>query len=155
LSLHSSGRFGHRLRPPGAVGAAMRRLLELRPPEGTAVQETVEQDVQCSTTRMAMAWHALDRALAGMEQVDLSWLTGMSGRHRWALAPDALRLLASLVRHLRPRHVLEFGSGLSTQVLTWASQGLPDCRIASIDHDPEFSEAAARQLSEACPGADR
>src|SRR5262249_23859360 len=74
---------------------------------------------------------------------------------RWALAPDALRLLASLVRHLRPRHVLEFGSGLSTQVLTWASQGLPDCRIASIDHDPEFSEAAARQLSEACPGADR
>jgi predicted O-methyltransferase YrrM len=90
---------------------------------------------------------AVHAALADYAAVDLSWLGEGLNTAGWALAPDALRFLVSLIGHLRPRHVLEFGAGLSTRVMARACTGLrPACGITSVDHDPEFGPRGVRKL---------
>src|SRR5580765_8542526 len=83
---------------------------------------------------------AIDAALADFANVDLSWIQPAPTDDGWTLAPDALKFVISLVRHLKPRHILEFGSGLSTRVLARACADLKlKCAISSVDHDPEFA----------------
>lgn len=86
----------------------------------------------------------LQAALLDAEHTDLSWIQPPPEDHGWTLALDALRFITNVVRHFKPRHILEFGSGLSTLVLARAAAGLAhECRISSLDHDPEFGAAAA------------
>lgn len=100
---------------------------------------------------VATAWDTVHGALVDAAGVDLSWIQPPPRNDSWTLAPDALRLLVSLVAHARPRHILEFGSGLSTRVLAWAcAESQPSCRITSIDHDPEYGQIARKELA-ACP----
>ncbi|MES4787335.1 MAG: hypothetical protein C4294_17745, partial [Nitrospiraceae bacterium] len=95
------------------------------------------------------ARNALRAALSDIDGVDLSWIQPPPSNNGWTLAIDALRFLMSLVNHLRPRHILEFGSGLSTLVLARACTRLqPRCCISSVDHDPEFGPAATRGLTD-------
>jgi predicted O-methyltransferase YrrM len=95
-------------------------------------------------------------ALADMARVDLSWIQPPPSDDGWTLAVDSLRFLTSLVKHLRPRHIMEFGSGLSTRVLVQAGAELrPQCCISSVDNDPEFSLAAARKLADQEKGSCR
>jgi predicted O-methyltransferase YrrM len=100
---------------------------------------------------VATAWDTVRDALVDAAEVDLSWIQPPPRNDSWTVAPDALRLLVSLVTHARPRHILEFGSGLSTRVLAWAcSESQPSCRITTIDHDPEYSQTAQEEFA-ACP----
>jgi predicted O-methyltransferase YrrM len=86
------------------------------------------------------------RAVGAREGIDLTW-AGDDLADGWALPADALALLMALVREMAPRHVLEFGSGLSTRALARASSLLPrPCMISSIDHDPAFSVRAAERV---------
>lgn len=95
------------------------------------------------------ARNALRAALADTDWVDLSWIQPPPSNDGWTLAMDALRFLTRLVKHLRPRHILEFGSGLSTRVLARACAELQQrCCISSVDHDPEFGPATARELTD-------
>ena len=90
------------------------------------------------------AMDLLNEALSRSAAVDLSWIGAELDDRDWALAPDALRFITSLVTQLRPRHILEFGSGISTRVLARAASAQPGrCCITSVDHDPEFGGKAA------------
>ncbi len=65
----------------------------------------------------------------------------------WALAPDALEFLERLVASIKPRRVLEFGSGVSTRTIAGAAAALDHpVSITSIDHDPVFGGEAAAAL---------
>lgn len=99
---------------------------------------------------MAATRAALEAAIADERAVDLAWITPAPTADGWTLAPDALRFLARLVEALKPKYILEFGSGLSTRMLarSCSDAGL-QCRISSVDHDPEFGEAA---IEPALPG---
>jgi len=79
-------------------------------------------------------WAELVRASAG---VDLSWIVPAPSADGWTLAPDALRFVTQMVREVRPRHVLEMGSGLSTRLL--AREAVGGCVISSVDHDPQYN----------------
>ena len=93
-------------------------------------------------------WACVEEAMGRARGVDLGWLPRSSRSDEWALAPDALLLLAGLVSTLAPRHILEFGCGLSTCVLARAGAELADrCCITSIDHDRRFIRAAAQALA--------
>ena len=99
-----------------------------------------------SSTR---AWAALETALADKTPVDLSWITPRPTKTGWTLAPDMLELLSRLVPVMAARHIVEFGAGLSTRVLTRA--GLTAGRrlaISSLDHDPEFGPSAMMAVRE-------
>jgi hypothetical protein len=49
---------------------------------------------------------------------------------------------------MRPQHIIEFGSGTSTQVMARACDKLQlACGITSIDHDPQYGEMAAQALT--------
>jgi predicted O-methyltransferase YrrM len=65
-------------------------------------------------------------------------------RNEWALAEDACRFLAALVRRVRPRRVLEFGSGISTAVIAAELERGGDGLLFTIDHSETF-QAKARQ----------
>jgi hypothetical protein len=78
-------------------------------------------------------------ALAEMGQVDLSWIVPAPTADGWTLAPDALGFVTKVVEKVRPRHVLELGSGLSTRVLSRAARGIEGCVISSVDHDPQYN----------------
>jgi hypothetical protein len=83
---------------------------------------------------------AIEQALRDALQVDLSWIEPPPTADGWTLAPDALRFVTKIVEVLRPRHVLELGSGLSTRLLSRAAGALsPKCVISSVDHDPQFN----------------
>lgn len=84
-------------------------------------------------------------ALTDYKSEGLLWIKPPPAEDGWTMAPDALRFLSSLVKHLQPRHVLEFGSGLSTRAL---SRACPRAAISSVDHDPEF---AARKTAQIAP----
>lgn len=64
------------------------------------------------------------------------------------LAAETLRFLGALIERLRPRHVLEFGSGLSTQFFLQVGTrfGLSD--ILSVEHDEHYLTATHAHLSE-------
>lgn len=83
---------------------------------------------------------AIAQALQLAPDVDLSWIDPPPTADGWTLAPDALRFITALVRVLRPRHVLELGSGLSTRALSRAARPFADqCVISSVDHDPQYN----------------
>jgi predicted O-methyltransferase YrrM len=91
---------------------------------------------------------ALEQALRSADSVDLSWIDSLPVADGWTLTPEVLRFLWKLVRVFKPRHILEFGSGLSTQVLGRACAGLrPTCCITSVDHDPDFGRKAAQAFA--------
>jgi predicted O-methyltransferase YrrM len=98
--------------------------------------------------RAARAQSALGEALDAAAAVDLAWLDGPLRDDGWELAPDALRLLVALVRSLRPRHVVEFGSGRSTVVLARAAEEVGHCSITSFDHDPVFAAGTRDALGD-------
>ena len=92
---------------------------------------------------------AVERALAESAQVDLSWIVPAPTAEGWTLAPDALRFVTKIVEVLRPRHILELGSGLSTRVLSRAGGALsPRCLISSVDHDPQYNWETAGGAAE-------
>src|SRR3954463_955456 len=82
---------------------------------------------------------AIRTALAEMGGVDLAWILQAPAADGWTLAPDALRFVTKMVEVMRPRHVLELGSGLSTRVLSRAARGIEGCVISSVDHDPQYN----------------
>jgi predicted O-methyltransferase YrrM len=89
------------------------------------------------------ALDALQSALADRHQVSLEWIEPPPETDGWTLAPDALQFLWRLMRWLKPRHYLEFGSGLSTRVaLRCCADEALSCCISSIDHDPRFARAS-------------
>ncbi len=87
---------------------------------------------------------ALQQAIDDAAPVDLSWIDPPPPDDGWTLAADALRFIYKIVASLKPRHILEFGCGLSTRVLVRAGDaaGLK-IAVSSIDHDPEFGRPAA------------
>ena len=99
-----------------------------------------------TSDRAERAIAAFERAIRAAPEVDISWIGRPLSEDGWELAPDVLRLLSSLVSIVRPRHVVEFGSGLSTVVLARAASQLSGCKVSSIDHDPTFARATAAML---------
>jgi predicted O-methyltransferase YrrM len=99
-----------------------------------------------ASERVARAVEALDVALREAPAINLEWLDESFADDGWALAPDALRLLAALVAELRPRHVVEFGSGVSTLVLAHAAASSDGSAISSVDHDPVYVARTAKLL---------
>ena len=91
----------------------------------------------------------IERALAARDAADISWIQPPPEKDGWTLAADALQFIDALVRELRPRHVIEFGAGLSTKVLARACvQMQSPCAISSVDHDPEFGVSDTRKFVE-------
>jgi predicted O-methyltransferase YrrM len=89
-----------------------------------------------------------DRVLREAAGVDLSWIVPPPTADGWTLAPDALRFVTAAVRSLRPRHVLEMGSGLSTRLLAREAAALGNgCVVSSIDHDPQYNWETSRSDS--------
>ncbi|NRQ49529.1 class I SAM-dependent methyltransferase [Aeromicrobium stalagmiti] len=68
-------------------------------------------------------------------------------RH-WAVSPDALNLLVQELLAVRPRVVVECGSGSSTLFLALVARkhGL-DTRIVALDHEQEYADKTNRLLA--------
>ncbi len=65
----------------------------------------------------------------------------------WAASPDVLLTLVGLVRELRPRLVVDLGSGLSTVYTAAALEAVgAEGRVVSIDHDAHFAELTRELL---------
>jgi len=91
---------------------------------------------------------AVKEALAEASEDDLRRITPRVERGPWSLHEDALAFLASLVHRVRPRHVVESGSGVSTRVLAWAcAEAVPGARITLVDNDPASTAATAEALA--------
>lgn len=91
----------------------------------------------------APARAALEAALADTAPLDTPLPTGAGG---WGMAGDTLTFLARLVPRFKPRHMMEFGGGLSTRLLAGIAATMPQCVLSSIDHDPEFGGLAYDKL---------
>jgi len=89
---------------------------------------------------------SLNKALRNKPDVDASLISELLSHSDWPMAEDSLTFIISLIASLRPKHILEFGSGLSTYVMGEACRLLKlRCKITSIDHDPEFGANVAKR----------
>jgi predicted O-methyltransferase YrrM len=65
----------------------------------------------------------------------------------WAVSPDLMLLVVSLVQEHRPATIVELGSGAST---AWTALALHEfgieSRMVSVDHDAEFAEVTRERL---------
>jgi hypothetical protein len=99
-------------------------------------------------TTPEMAREALDAAHRSVDPVDLSWLDPQDKRDSWTLADDTLRLIAAVVARLRPRRVVEFGSGVSTRLLASSCAGLDEpATLIALENDPVYERQTREQLS--------
>lgn len=106
------------------------------------------QNVAVEEDAVAAARSALEAALADRPRVDVS-AASLPTQNEWALPSDEQWFLSRLVVHLKPRHILEFGSGRSTEVLASACAQLETpCYITSVDHDPDFCRSTIRGLAD-------
>jgi predicted O-methyltransferase YrrM len=88
-------------------------------------------------------------ALARSSETDLDRISPPIERGPWSMHLDALSFLVTLVHLVRPRHVVEFGSGLSTRVVAWAcAESTRSGRITTVDNDPDSSRAAEEGLEQ-------
>ena len=95
----------------------------------------------------AAARAALDAARESLDFVDLSWLEPEGERDAWTLADDTLRFVTSVLGHLRPDRVLEFGSGVSTRVLAAGCARLDEPAIVvALENDPVFERRTTEAL---------
>ncbi|MPZ22507.1 MAG: hypothetical protein GEU28_02980 [Dehalococcoidia bacterium] len=87
----------------------------------------------------------LNAALTNEPPVDMRWIAEeRRGSSTWAMAQDALEFVGRLMFHLNPRHVIEFGSGVSTCVIERATEHYTiDCRISVIENDPKYARLTA------------
>ena len=100
-----------------------------------------------SAPALSAARTALEAARDSLHLADLSWLEPEGERDAWTLADDTLRFLTCLLEHLRPRRVLEFGSGVSTRVLA-AGGARPDgpASVTALENDPVFAARTVEAL---------
>jgi predicted O-methyltransferase YrrM len=108
----------------------------------TPPQAAIEAESAVATARSALA-----AALADRVQSDVA-AASLPAQNEWALPMDEQQFLANLVAHLKPQHILELGSGTSTQVLARACSQLDaPCCITSVEHDPDFHQSTIRELA--------
>ena len=101
-----------------------------------------------SRTTPEMAREVLEAARRSVDPVDLSWLDPQDERDSWTLADDTLRFIASVVARLRPRRVVEFGSGVSTRLLASSCAGLAEpATVVALESDPVYERQTREQLS--------
>lgn len=90
---------------------------------------------------------AVDRALELADEVSLTWLDPQPEDHAWTMAADALAFMAALVRVLQPRRIVEFGCGMSTEVLAREVAALrDDVAFESFENDPRETAATRSKL---------
>ena len=97
---------------------------------------------------------AVARAVQSFQKRDLERICPRPEPKGWMMDAETLAFLVRVIELLEPTHVVEFGSGLSTRVVAWASARLPHpCHVTSIDHDPEFINQTRADVAEGVPGA--
>lgn len=91
---------------------------------------------------------ALYAAMADTSVTDQSCIRALILDKAWSIAGDTLDLLAKIIDQMKPQHILEFGSGVSTISMALSCQRLSlNCLITSIDHDPKFSRSTEQQFA--------
>lgn len=64
------------------------------------------------------------------------------------ISPDFGAALISLIREIRPRLVVEAGSGVSTLILAYGLKGIGQGRLVSLEEDAEYADTTRRRLRE-------
>ena len=96
---------------------------------------------------IAAARSSLEAVLGDRMHADVP-AASLAAQNEWALPGDEQRFLVDLVAHLKPRHILELGSGASTEAMARACAQLNmPCCITSVDHDPDFRQSTIRKLA--------
>ncbi|MGH3682603.1 MAG: class I SAM-dependent methyltransferase [Natronosporangium sp.] len=125
-------------------------LAALQRRQSTELAE-LRRELSSAERRMAAAWRKESAQLQALQNLHAMVPT----RHRmlpldggWAVAPDFMLLLVSLVRERRPATIVELGSGASTVWTALALQELGiESRMVAVDHDVTFAERTRERLT--------
>ncbi|MGK7893773.1 MAG: tetratricopeptide repeat protein [Xenococcus sp. (in: cyanobacteria)] len=59
---------------------------------------------------------------------------------QWPLSPDIAVIIYSLILELKPRSVLELGSGSSSLIIGYALDRIGEGKVTSLEHDQKYSQ---------------
>jgi len=146
--VHAAGGNGQANRPARQIDAA----------RGHAGCVAVTADAVCVTepasAELDTARRAVAQAMRIFRRFDLDVLRPRPQPGRWSADLETLGFLVALLEQLQPARVLEFGAGLSTRALAWASRRTSHpFTVVSVDHDQEYLEITRHQLAEQDPSA--
>ncbi|MDT8367127.1 MAG: class I SAM-dependent methyltransferase [bacterium] len=65
----------------------------------------------------------------------------------WAVSPDFIAVLITLIKKNRPQLIVELGSGVSTIVCAYILKSAGQGTIISLDHDEKFADLTRNNLS--------
>lgn len=66
----------------------------------------------------------------------------------WTATPELLNLIYFYVRHTKPAHILELGSGLSTLICSYGCHQNESGQVWSLDHEPPYLEKTRALLGQ-------
>lgn len=129
------------------LGAEMDRLRDEISRVTVTARELLDDAVDSLCAEIATMYRQLE-ALQRLR--DLAPVTGPTPPLRgWAASPDVLVWLVTELRRLRPRFVLECGSGASTVWLSIAVRAMQlETRIVAFEHDSRFAAETVRFLDD-------
>lgn len=64
----------------------------------------------------------------------------------WAISPDSMKIIIAHILKVKPRFILEFGSGTSSLIIGYCLKNLNHGKLLSIDHTPDFSADTADEI---------
>jgi hypothetical protein len=66
-------------------------------------------------------------------------------RH-WAISPDSMKIIIAHILKVKPKFILEFGSGTSSVIIGYCLKNLNHGKLLSLDHTPDFCAETADQI---------
>jgi predicted O-methyltransferase YrrM len=117
-----------------------RVLAKLTEMEGSL--QSLEQSVRFAIENLYRQFEAYQSLLALIKPAfPLPPLRG------WALSPDALVAISTLVLQAEPRVIVELGSGSSTVVLGYLARMVGRTRVFTVEHDEGFLQRTLQLLA--------
>lgn len=63
----------------------------------------------------------------------------LPGFRYWTISPDSMKIIISHIIKVKPKFILEFGSGASSVIIGYCLKNLNHGKLLSIDHNPDLS----------------
>lgn len=108
------------------------------------IKETREGDLILLRRQISIGRSQIE-AFVSLNQV-ISPTLPLAPSGDWAASADFLRHLVERILTIRPRVVVEFGSGVSTLVTAYALERIGAGRLLSIDHDADYAAVTRARL---------
>jgi predicted O-methyltransferase YrrM len=108
------------------------------------LQDQIQNQDHAGQRRQALEYKQIESLLSLLSLIKIKM--PLPPMRDWAISPDFANLINSLIYEMRPKMVLETGSGVSTLIAAYSLKERDCGRIISLEHDDIYARKSARNV---------